>query len=244
MKISNILIGALMLAGTTFTGCTEHGGNGNDGNNPGGGGGGANLFADIVTLDYTSPGGTRVSFQRQGDSPMINLSAAVELPAELKVGSRIVIGYWPDNGERYVSGPITILQAFNTFGLGGEPRPYSAVQTNDWASEGIELLGVQRSGDYIDVVFNAKAIYSSATAELVLDRETADSEKPQYYVIFKKNTSVSTSQYSSFFLSYSIKDVWAREDVKGVTVHYTDANTGIKVSKDILKITQPSLKED
>ena len=225
MKISNILIGALMLAGTTFTGCTEHGGNGNDGNNPGGGGGGANLFADIVTLDYTSPGGTRVSFQRQGDSPMINLSAAVELPAELKVGSRIVIGYWPDNGERYVSGPITI-------------------QTNDWASEGIELLGVQRSGDYIDVVFNAKAIYSSATAELVLDRETADSEKPQYYVIFKKNTSVSTSQYSSFFLSYSIKDVWAREDVKGVTVHYTDANTGIKVSKDILKITQPSLKED
>jgi|GEM_PF-805903 len=233
MKLTNLLFAASILAGMTLTGCNQAHKDGSDPDYPGGGSG-PKVYIDFVTLESTGPSGTSFTLQSKNDAPLITYFTTQQMPAsEFYLKDRVVISYTPTSGERYQNGPISVYEALKPYGAGAVPYPKTSIQTQDWKSDPIEMYELHRSGNYINVIFNADANYENVTAELVLDAATAELDMPEYYLLFnRKNQETSTQKYA-FYMSYSIKDQWAREDLRGIRIKYTDSKG--TTHKDILK---------
>jgi lipoprotein len=221
MKIKNLLLGVALMAGMSLTSCS-----GGDDPTP--------TFVDFVTLDSFSPSGATMTFREKGDSPLITLTTTQALPADkFKAGTRIVISYASDNNLQYVSGPIMLYQAANTEGE-GKPALIETAEANDnWATESISMRSLNRSGEYLDFVFIGTTSQNGKTLKLVLDAATANSEMPEYHLIYKSDTSGTVNNYV-YYCSYSIADSWLSPTAKGVRVYFKDTVGGDKYV-DLLK---------
>lgn len=233
MKLKNLIIAASVTASIALTGCTQTTGEGS-GTDPNGSN--TKVYVDIVTLESTGSNGTSLTIQRIDDAPSVTYYSIQDLDGALNKGDRLVISYTPTSGDRYQSGPILIYEAMKTFGAGVPPYPKTAAQTLDWKSDPIELYELHRSGDYVNVIFNAEANYSDVAAELVLDSETAESDMPEYHIIFTRKSQDTSAQKYAFYMSYSIEDQWKRDDLRGIRIKYVDSKIG-ETHKDLLKVS-------
>lgn len=221
MKIKNLLLGVALMAGLGLTSCS-----GGDDPTP--------TFVDFVTLDAISPAGATMTFREKGDSPLITLTTNQALPLDrFKAGTRIVISYASDNNLQYVSGPIMIYQAANTEGEGKPALIETAEANNNWATESVSMRTINRSGEYLDFVFIATSSQNGKTIKLVLDAATANSEMPEYHLIYKADTTGTVSDYI-YYCSYSISDSWLNPNTKGVRIYFKDTVNGDKYI-DLLK---------
>lgn len=178
------------------------------------------LFTDIVTVVKADAGETVLTFRRQDDSPLITLTSTQTMDAQIfKPGQRIVMNYYNATSEQYVSGPIKIYAAAPTVGSGAAVPDSLASKTQNWATAPITVSGIWRSGEYVNLIFQAVTGTDARTCALVADRETLDDEYPQLHLIFKPNDQFDVQNYL-IYMSYSLSDIFAHPNVKGVQIHY------------------------
>lgn len=232
MKLKNLFIAASATACMALTGCNQN----TQGTNPDiPGSGNTKVYVDIVTLESTGSGGTSLTLSRIDDAPKVTYFSILNLPtSDFHIGDRLVISYTPTSNDRFQSGPINIWEAMPTIGKGVVPYPRTSVQTQDWKTDPIEMYELHRSGEYVNIIFNSQTNYGQFEAELTLDAATAESDLPEYYVIFKRKNPEASSQKYAFYMSYKIVDQWKREDTRGIRIKYTDSKKG-ETYKDILK---------
>lgn len=187
----------------------------NDGPNPDN----HRLFIDIVTYEAGNEQGSTFTFRRSGDQPVITLTTTQTLDKGFKVGSRVVIQYWSNSNERYVSGPITVLQVLHAAGDGEELPEKSAEQTSNWRSNTINMQSIERSGQYLNFIFTGSMGNRNINPSACVDITTVDNEYPVVHIIFGPDDSFSDKEYM-FFGSYSLAALWNRPTCKGIMVYY------------------------
>lgn len=183
---------------------------------------GGKTFADIVTLESTSSAGSVMTFRVKDDSPLITLSTTQSFSTDVfKPGMRILAIYHPESNEHGVSGPVRVENAAPTLGKGTAPVPAVVDTLDNWASDPIVMPegAVWRSGQYLNMAFQAVSSPQPRKFYVYVDEKTLDSEYPELHVVFK------TGNYSSmytfaFYVSYDIAGLLNGNGVKGVKVFY------------------------
>ncbi|MDE6854200.1 MAG: hypothetical protein K2J38_04000 [Muribaculaceae bacterium] len=204
--------------------------------NDGPDGGQSVIFSNIVTVETVGSTGASFSFQKLDDSPMINLTTTQSVNGtgtnELKKGMRIVLTYTPASGVQYQSGPITAYQWMKTYGEGGQLPVVSASSTENWYTNSVQQVMVQRTGQYL----NAGLVTNDTPSEcrMVVDEATVNDEYPKVYLIYKSNN-IPTSINYVFYASYSMTDLMEHENFKGVDVTYEDS-----YGKQSVRIDRPN----
>lgn len=188
-----------------------------------------NFFTDIVTYANESGTGTTFTFRKDGDSPEIILTTPQKLSsADFTLGSRIVIQYWPHTNHQYTSGEVSVLVANNITGSGAEVPAAAASGSNPWASLGVDMYRLNRTGKYLNFIFEAP--YSDRhviPSRAVVDEATLGSEYPEIHIIYgPDDTFTTTTGY--VYGSYSIANLWDAPGTKGVKVYYYDSNKTLK----------------
>ena len=197
---------------------------------------------DIVTLTNVNDKGFTVTTQKIDDSPLVTLNITnTKIDTTIiKVGKRFLLGYIPESGTQYLSGPVTAVAyrpILNAKLLEGTKDEY-----NSWATEAQDIVSMWRTGNFINVY--ALAPYSQAPAkyELVVDKETLESEVPQAYIIFKSDN-VYESAPQEHYASFDISSLWQKATVRGLRITVPGLSTPQKTftfSKEGNETIQPN----
>lgn len=186
-----------------------------------------NYFLDIVNYEADSPTGSTFTFRRQGDSELITLTCPQRLSAnDFKVGTRVIINYVPESGKQYVSGPVRLVAAANVEGRGEAIPRATKAETDDWASDGITVHALFRSGNFINLQFTGALGAQKAVVKMLVDSETIDSDTPEVYIIYGPYTGVVDHTYM-FYGSWSIADIWNRPNCKAIRINFKGMGTVI-----------------
>lgn len=197
----------------------------------------ATVYTDIVTYEGSSNGVTTFSFRKEGDSNLIKLtSTSTTVNIELTPGTRIMIQYAPDCGQRYMSSSITLLAATNIYGSGDAVEELSATETGNWRSDGVDMIAIYRSGDYVNVQFTGALGAQTAIVRLVADKETLDDEYPQLHLIYGPYSGLMTDT-NMFNGSWNISSIWERSTCKGIKILYENNSSNIDGSVELVKDT-------
>lgn len=180
-------------------------------------------LSDIVTYKGASQSGAVFTFQRQGDSPEITLTATGESVDGNKfmAGSRVLISYYAANGEPYTSGDITLtgIAAINNDTL----RSGDTEKLASWDADAIYLNSIWRSGNYINIYFRADQSDEKRRFTLMMDEATKGDEIPQLYLVHDM-----LGQPDNFtrraYASFDISSIWNKEHCNGVDIHINDSN--------------------
>lgn len=173
---------------------------------------------DFATFVSTSDNGTVFTLRKNGDSPLITLTAAVKVDtSKLKPGTRVLIQYLPSGGQApYESGSIT-LYAIGMIVTGDiNTQPLSEIES--WMSEPVKLTSMTRSGEYLDVW--AQGDYDSKITRFCLaaDEATLADDYPQLYLVFEGDKGIGYPH--QLYASFTLSNVWDLPTCKGVTVNY------------------------
>lgn len=193
-------------------------------------------YPDDVCLDFatfvsTSDQGSVFTLRKNGDSPLITLTAAVRIDtSKLKPDTRVLIQYVPSGGQApYESGPITL------YGIGlivtGDIIAQPLTEIESWTSEPIKVTSITRSGEYLDVW--AQGDYTSKITRFCLaaDESTLGDDYPQLYIVFEGDEGIGYPH--QLYASFTLSSVWDLETCRGVTVNYLtpSGNQSITLSK-------------
>lgn len=177
-----------------------------------------NICVDFATFVSTSDEGSVFTLRKNGDSPLVTLTAAVKVDiSQLKPNTRVLIQYLPSGGQApYESGPITLYGIGFIFTGDVEAQPLATIES--WASDVIKLMSMTRSGEYLDIW--AQGNYSTNATKfcLVADEATLDDEYPQLYLVFESDNGWGYPH--QLYASFTLGNVWDRPTCKGVTVHF------------------------
>lgn len=221
MKLKNLILTLLAVPAMLFSSCEDKGGD-NTGL----------IYTDIVTVESIEPTSTTFTFREKENSALLTLIYAGDINKNLpdntfKEDTRIVISYKPNSGKHYASGTISLIAASNIYGAGEAVPEVEREGMSDFMSSQISLNSLWRTGDYINAVFAATTGKTPLKCEMVADAETLDNDYPQIHLIFKPDESLTHQQYI-FYMSYSLKDIFARSKCKGVEVFFNDPNMAAK----------------
>lgn len=213
MKFLKTIMAATVAAVTLFaTSC-----NNDDNTIPAG-----KSYIDFVTVRSASSNGAVFTFRKENDSPLVTLTTGQSFAQSgIKEGERIVINYAPESGEQYASGPVTVYQAVATEGKGGAPAEKTASETRNWASDRVSMALVQRSGEYINLIFRASTMGDPKECAVYVDAETIGTETPHLHLIFEAANAAMGNEYY-FYSSYSIAELWNAPTTKSVRIYYAD----------------------
>ncbi len=183
-------------------------------------------YLDLVTMQSTSSEGTVFVFRKDNDSPEITLTTKQTFSSGApSPGERMAISYIPESGKRYESGPVRVVSIAKAYGPGYQ----TAIEPSDEKSDPLSVLAVWRTEQFLNIQASAQFVSSPSQFRLVLDSETADSEYPEFYLVFRKDFSEATVRYTVFG-SYDISGIWNRPGCRGITVHYTDVTGNIETT--------------
>ncbi len=217
MKLKNLFIaafGALAMLGATS--CNESGG--------GNGGSGDLFYLDIATIESSGDAGTVLTLRQNGDSPLVTLMTQQRFnDDDFKTGERVVISYHPVSNKQYESGNIYIQGAGATIGRGFAPKEATAEETHNWESDAVQMLNVWRTGEYVNLVFQATTSTDPRLCELYIDKASTNLSTPELRLIFKRIPGAMNSTYT-FYASYNIGDLWNKDGVKGLRIICPDSN--------------------
>lgn len=214
-KVRSILLSFLTILSvlTLTTSC-----NSNDPAGPGVG----DLFFDIATLESATDNGSTFTLRKDGDSPLVTLTSTVpksQINADyFPVGCRLLIGYLPESGEAYVSGPVTLY--ILSYVYNGVIQESTAEATTNWNTASQQVNSIWRTGNWLN--FHVMCDYASINLkpnkyDLVVDETTLNDEYPKAYVIYEPDTRVN-SVTQNFYASFNIAEVWNLPHVKGLQV--------------------------
>ena len=181
-----------------------------------------NTCVDFATFVSTSDNGSVFTLRKNGDSPLITLTAPVKIDiSQLKPGTRVLIRYLPSGGQApYESGPITLYGIGFIFTGDVDPEPLETIES--WKSDVIKLMSMTRSGEYLDIWAQGDYGDKATRFSLVVDETTLDDEYPQLYLVFEGDNGLGFPH--QLYASFTLSNVWDRSTCKGVTVHYHNGN--------------------
>ncbi|MDE6198152.1 MAG: hypothetical protein K2F91_09850 [Muribaculaceae bacterium] len=191
------------------------------------------IYTDIVTIAAMNADGSAFTFQKENDSPLVTLTTKQTLsPDHFKVNTRAVISYTSES-DHATSGPVNLLAAAETYGRGDAPATVSAEQAGNWETSPVDNIIVQRSGQYVNVVFTAYTDSTPKLCRVVLDEATLNDEYPTLYLLFEpQEFGINPGNYA-IYMSYSLAGIFAQSTSKGVEVVYKDnTNTTKSVQLD------------
>lgn len=200
-----------------------------------------NICYDFVTFVSTSENGSVFTFRKSNDSNLITLTAAVKIDTEkIKPGTRVIIQYVPSGGQApYESGPINLYGIALITNGDVEAKPLTEIES--WQNERFKMQTITRSGNYIDVWFEAALSQKPKRFMIVADEATMDNEYPELYLVFETDRNMGNIR--QVYGSFDMSKVWEQPSCKGVTVHYNTYNGNETVKFE--KPTQlPIIPED
>ena len=181
------------------------------------------LYTDIVTVQEVAEGKTVFTLREKGDSPLITLTSSQTVNKEaFKIGTRVVITYSPSTGIHYVSDQITIYAAGGVIGEGKQVEQSTKEKTASWRTAPVSMYSATRTGEYINVVFTAFTGIETNVCAIVVDEETLEDEYPNLHLLFEPSSSSSQNNYA-IYMSYSLADIFARPNCKGVKLFFVDS---------------------
>lgn len=182
---------------------------------------GTQIFLDIVTVASRTETGTVLTCRQGADTPLVTYTTTQAISGNfIKEGDRILISYTTELG-RYVSGPISILAATTTAGAGAPVPEEDFLSIGDIKGTAVTMNTIWLTGNYLNAVFLAHSSTNYKTCRMVADTNTLDDEWPVIRIIFVPDSGTDESEYA-FYMSYSVADIFARPNVKGVHVCFND----------------------
>lgn len=211
-RLTTIL--TVILAATMMSGCNDDNGGGSTIPD--------NLSTDFATFVSSGDQGSVFTLQKDGDSPLVTLTAAVKIDTEqIKPGSRVLIQYVPSGGQEvYESGAIQlygILQITN-----GDIEAVAKSEIDSWRSDRMKLNSMTRTGDYINVWMEVTVSNAPQRFVIAADEATINDEYPQLYLVMTSDNEMGRSY--NLYGSFDISDIWDLETCQGVRIHYSDRN--------------------
>lgn len=183
------------------------------------------FFSDIVTVESTGDTGSRFTFRRYGDSPLVTLTdPALTLDDEL-TGKRVLLRYYAESGEPYTDG---LIRTIGLSRVNCDTTVIRPVERYDWDADAVFLNSIWRSGNYINL--HLRAVYSDKPRyfSLMVDSLTLTDPVPQVYLVH--NTLGAPDNYmSEVYASFDITNVWDLPGCDGIDIHVNDSN----LKKDI-----------
>ena len=178
---------------------------------------------DIVTFEGNSADGASFSFQRRDDSPVINLIAkGVNVNGEsVKQYDRMLIGYYPESGQAYTSGNISLISVtpVNQDSL----RIATMEELTEWDADAIFLNSMWRSGKYINMYIRVDHSTEKRDFSLTMDEATRNDEYPHLYLVHNL-LDAPNSFTRRAYATFDISSIWDSESCKGVIIHINDSN--------------------
>ena len=179
---------------------------------------------DLVTFEGNTEKAAVFSLQKDGDSPMIELTAIGRRvdTAQVKPGQRLFLSYIPESGLPYTSGMVTLrgLSLIN----------YAKIETGaitDWDKTPVYMNSMWRTGVYLNL--ECRIDYTTDEGRrfmLVADETTIDDFEPQLYVVHDLDQ-LPQNFTRRIYASWDMSDVWNRPGCHGVKVHIRDSNRNI-----------------
>lgn len=177
-------------------------------------------YIDIVTFVSTTSNTATFEMQQRDDSPVITYVAR-DLSVDTSYcprGTRLLLAYAPISGEAYKSGYIHVLGMQGVYNA----KVKQAAIPKDWDSNGIFLLEMWRSGNYINISSVITSVDVPKRYDLLVDPTTIDNEFPQLYVVFENEKINETER--AYFASFDIKSLLDKSTCRGVVVNLKDSN--------------------
>lgn len=178
---------------------------------------------DIVTFEGNSADGALFSFQRRDDSPLINLFAkGVNIGGNnVKQYDRMLIGYYPELGQPYTSGNISLISVtpVNQDTL----RIATKNELIGWDADAVFLNSMWRSGKYINMYLRVDHSTENRDFSLTMDEATRNEEYPHLYLVHNLLDAPNNFTRRAY-ASFDISPIWNSESCKGVIIHINDSN--------------------
>ncbi|MDE6416190.1 MAG: hypothetical protein K2K68_04090 [Duncaniella sp.] len=182
----------------------------------------------LATFTGTIDGHATFEFRKDGDSPLITLTAQGEVQTNdnLRPQSRVYIAYVPQSGDPYSSGPITLL-TLSTI-TSSAVSVADAATLAGWDTTPVYLLTAWRSGEYINIYCRLPYDKSPRRFALLADETTIDTPRPQLYLCHEMPREVNTFM-RAYYASFDISSLLSRTDVEAVDVHINNSNLPVTV---------------
>lgn len=215
-KVAHIV--AAIVAGFCLTGCY-----GPENSEP------MPVVYNFVTYESTSDeGGESVfTYQVNGDSPIVTLTAEWSPQESIKPGMRLLLAYVPENSTTE-SGPVDI-QSYAIL-PGGEIRYDEPAR----GSETVRLNSMWRSGNYLNL--DGMVTFGGAASEISLYAEPgseAAAEPLLTVVVRKADGEAEVAAERRLYASWDISAIWSKSNAEAVRVAYTDDDNETSIVKFI-----------
>lgn len=179
------------------------------------------LLSDIVTIEDAGEGKpVTFSFRRYDDSPLITLKALNGSVGEEWAGHRILLRYYPEDGQPYTSGNITVA-AMNAINY--DTLRVRNVEKYDWEASPVFLNSVWRTGKYLNMRMRVEYSQSPRLFGLMVDSVTVDSVQPQLYLLHNR-LGEPENYLTEIYASFDLSPVWDLPGCRSVKVHINDTN--------------------
>lgn len=180
-------------------------------------------LTDIVTYEGDNgQGGTRFTFQKADDSPLITLDWQGRLQADgLNRGTRLLIQYYPLSGQPYQSGDVELRGAARI-------TCDTIMQVNmskhpDWQRDRVYVYSLWRTGRWLNMHCRLPYSPEPRTFTLGVEDSTLYQEFPQVYIIHQLD-SVAPRHDREYYVSWDIGPVWNNSTIHGLDVHVANSN--------------------
>lgn len=214
MKLKLFSLAAIAAMVLGFASCNEKGGTY------------STQYIDIVTLVTSSSEGSVFEYQRLDDSPVYMLYSDKKIEVQgggSLDGKRMLILYsTPDDSLPRENTSIDLLGVMGVYNADitftSQPDTLWKVTDNQ-----IYLVGMWRTGKYLNIGTKSRNDYSSQSYALIVDQKTmTDSLPTAYFVSTSVNNIYSTME--DFYSSFNISQVWDNLDVKGLRIKVNNEN--------------------
>lgn len=194
---------------------------------------------DFVTVKSMNETGTSFEVQKEGDSPVATLITSKKLGDGVKVGQRILLRYFPANGQPYTSGNITPTGYMTVYGNGDAVAVKKGEDVGGFASEDVIIEICQRTGKYVNVAARCFMLNAPQSFELVCDQSTLADAEPVLYLLYKSDSNSVDGAYKVVYGSWDISQIWNLSTCKSIRVKYatTEGSKSVTLIKDASQIT-------
>lgn len=180
-------------------------------------------LTDIVTFEGYSADQPVFTLQKNGDSPLVTLTATTgQLAQTFEAGDRLLLRYLPQNGEAYTSGPVAVR---GTARINYDQLRKGSV--DGWDADPVYMYALWRTGPYLNIECGLEYSDTPRLFFLILDETTAGDDIPQLYLMHDMGDAPDCFS-RRIYASWNIGALWNLESCRGVTVHLRDSNREIR----------------
>ena len=194
---------------------------------------------DFVTVKSITDAGTSFEVQKEGDSPVATLITSKKLAEDVKVGQRILLRYFPANGQPYTSGNITPTGYMTIYGNGDPVAVKKSEEVGGFASEDVSIGICQRTCKYVNVAARCFMLNAPQSFDLVCDQSTLSDAEPVLYLLYKSDSNSVDGAYKVVYGSWDISQIWNLSTCKSIHVKYatSEGTKNVTLIKDASQIT-------